>query len=103
MIFKGKECKTQAANLGTTFKSPADCFAKAMSVVACKHGNIMWAPAYNSEWGCRCCAVTGGSTDSKNNTWDIYGPGSTTMHVVHTCNLWTQLCEHNRCIYKNIH
>jgi len=73
LVFKGKGCKTQGRNLGTSFKTPEACLAKAKIDATCKDGNVMWAPKYNYAWGCRCCAETGGTKDHKNPNWEIYG------------------------------
>ena len=33
---------------------------------------VMWSPAYNSAWGCRCCSETGTMADHTNTNWQIY-------------------------------
>jgi len=74
LLFDGKGCKSQGANLGTGFSSPLACLQAAAARSACSDAlqTVMWSPAYNSAWGCRCCSETGTMADHTNTNWQIY-------------------------------
>jgi len=74
LLYPQGGCATQGPHLGSHFTTPQECYNAAVLNPYCGSA-IMWAPRYNYDWGCRCCAPGGeGDTTSDYNTnWQRYG------------------------------
>jgi len=73
-LYDAGGCADQGGNLGTDFKTAADCWAAAQNDARCGDA-IMWSPTYNYSWGCRCCSPggTGDENTDDNQNWQRWG------------------------------
>jgi len=95
-VNRSGQCKAMAADLGVDHKTPEACVDAAYGNPACGD-EIMWAPVYNKQWGCRCCAQGSGFTANPN--WQVRSCASRTCKSPVAHKLGPTAADENYLVY----